>query len=376
MKKEPKKSSARIVIVNLMRGLLVLAFFGALFNDRKLILFISVLAFAITFLPQIIRKYLSIDIPAQFEAMIILFIYGTLLFGEAHGFYSEFWWYGALINLASAAALGAFGFVVMYALHKGDKIRGSPLLIAFLSFCFAVAIGTMWQFFEYFVDIAFGFGLHRVGNVMDDLIMSIIGAFTVSTAGYFYIKNGRVIIISRLIEKLIERNPKLFGKNADSAQGIIDLIGKGESANLEFKSTLRTNLHTNQIDKKIEQSALKTITAYLNSDGGTLLVGVSDKGEILGTDNDSFETKDRLNLHFTNLIKQHIGAEYLPFIKFELANVDGKHVLKVDCTKSNKYVFLKCDKEEDFYIRNGPSNARLTGNALIDYIGNNFNKAA
>ena len=87
MKKEPKKSSARIVIVNLMRGLLVLAFFGALFNDRKLILFISVLAFAITFLPQIIRKYLSIDIPAQFEAMIILFIYGTLLFGEAHGFY-------------------------------------------------------------------------------------------------------------------------------------------------------------------------------------------------------------------------------------------------------------------------------------------------
>ncbi len=373
MKKETRKSRVKFIIINLIRTLLVVAFFGAIFNGRKLILFISVLAFIITFLPQIFKKLFGIELPAQFEVIVILFIYGTLLFGEVHGFYAELQWYGALINLASAAALGFVGLVVMYALYKGDKIIGSPLVIAFFSFCFAVAIGTLWQFFEYSVDNIFGFQLYKVGNIMHDLIANIIGAFAVSTAGYFYIKNGKIVIISRLVEKIMEKNPKIFGKK-DPAKGIIELIEKGENSNLEFKSTLRTNLYTNQIDKKIEQAVLKTITAYLNSGGGTLLVGVSDKGEILGIDKDNFESNDKLSLHFTNLIKNHIGAEYLPFIGFEIVNVNSGHVLKIDCKKSDKYVFLKCDKEEEFYVRNGPSNAKLNGNSLIDYISHNFNK--
>ena len=373
MKKERQRTRLRFIIINLIRALLVIAFFGAIFNGRKLILLISVLAFTITFLPLIFRKLFDIELPAQFEVVIILFIYGTLLFGEVHGFYEELWWYGLLINFASAAALGFVGLVVMCALYRGDKIVGSPLVIAFFSFCFAVAIGTIWQFFEYFLDNIFGFQLYGVGNIMHDLIANIIGAFAVSTAGYFYVKNGKIVIISRLVEKIMEKNPRIFGKK-DPANGIIEMIEKGENSGLEFKSTLRTNLYTNQIDKKMEQAVLKTITAYLNSGGGTLLVGVSDKGEILGVNKDNFESNDKLSLHFTNLIKNHIGTEYLPFIGFEIVNVDGVHILKIDCKKSDKYVFLKCDKEEEFYVRNGPSNARLSGNSLIDYINHNFNK--
>ena len=58
-----------------------------------------------------------------------------------------------------------------------------------------------------------------------------------------------------------------------SPEEIIELIKKGENDCLEFKSTLRINLHTGDQDKKIEHSALKTLCAMLNSNGGILLIG-------------------------------------------------------------------------------------------------------
>ena len=89
---------------------------------------------------------------------------------------------------------------------------------------------------------------------------------------------------------------------------------------------------------------------------------------------DGFSDNDKLNLYFTNLFKQHIGSEYLPFIKYEIKNIEGKNILKIDCNKSHKHVFLKHEGEEEFYIRNGASSAKLTGNSLVDYINNKFSK--
>jgi predicted HTH transcriptional regulator len=61
---------------------------------------------------------------------------------------------------------------------------------------------------------------------------------------------------------------------------VADLIAAGESGGVEFKSTLRTNLHTHQPDEKIQLSALKTIAGFLNAHGGTLVIGVVCGGRV------------------------------------------------------------------------------------------------
>ena len=131
-------------------------------------------------------------------------------------------------------------------------------------------------------------------------------------------------------------------------------------------------MHTNQLDKNVEHASLKTIAGYMNAQGGTLLVGVDDNKQVVGLEKDNFPSHDKLGLHLTNLIKEYIGAEYLPFIDFELLEIEGKHILKVDCKKSNKEVFVRDGKDEHFYVRNGPSTGTLTGSALVDYISNRF----
>ena len=132
-------------------------------------------------------------------------------------------------------------------------------------------------------------------------------------------------------------------------------------------------MYTNVLDKNIEFAVLKTLSAYLNTDGGILIVGVSDKGEILGLDKDAFPNSDKLKLHFNNIIKEHIGTQFMPFINYELFDVDGKNVLKVECLPSANRVFLKENGQEEFYMRNGPSTMRLNGSALVDYISQRFN---
>ncbi len=363
------------IVINLVRALLVLAFIGAYFNERWLVFFISGFALLVTFLPRLLRKRWGITIPAEFEIMIILFIYGSLFFGEVRGFYARFWWWSIFLSFISSIALGLVGLTILYALYKEEKIDASPVIIALFAFSFSVAMGSLWQVFEFSMDYFFGFRLQSYSsNTIIDLIVNTIGAFVVSIGGYYYIKSGRKNLISSLVGSFVKVNPNLFRseERVSPSERIKELIRNGEGDKMEFKSTLRTNLHTNQIDKKIEHSVLKTIVAYLNSDGGQLLIGVSDNGQIMGIEKDGFSDRDRLNLHFTNLIKVHIGNEYLPFIKTELVRVDDLNVLRVDCLSSDKAVFLKLGREEEFYVRNGPSSVRLNGRELLDYVGHKF----
>ncbi|MDD4497467.1 MAG: ATP-binding protein [Methanosarcinaceae archaeon] len=161
---------------------------------------------------------------------------------------------------------------------------------------------------------------------------------------------------------------------ANDSDYLLEIIRRGESKKLEFKSTLRLNLMTGKPDKEIEHAVLKTIVAYLNTDGGVLLVGVSNDGEVLGIETDGFPNEDKFLLHFKQLIKQRIGLAYSPLIEYSLVPVNGRKVLEIDCRKSDEAVFLKSsNNDEEFFIRIGPSSERLTGSKLIEYVNRWYN---
>ena len=149
------------------------------------------------------------------------------------------------------------------------------------------------------------------------------------------------------------------------------LISSGENEKLEFKSTLRWNLIADKADKAIENSALKTIVAFLNTEGGTLLVGVRDDGSILGIEKDQFLNEDKYLLHFASLINDRIGRQYIEHIQWGLKEVKGKKILRVDCKPSSTAAFLKGNGEE-FYVRNGPSSILLSTSEVLEYSRKHF----
>lgn len=149
------------------------------------------------------------------------------------------------------------------------------------------------------------------------------------------------------------------------------LIAAGENDKLEFKSTMRWNIIAEKADKAIEVSALKTIVAFLNAEGGTLLVGVKDDGSILGIEKDQFLNEDKFLLHFASLINDRIGKQYIEHIQWGLKEVGEKKILRVDCKPSSTPAFLKGNGEE-FYVRNGPSSILLSTSEVLEYSKKHF----
>jgi predicted HTH transcriptional regulator len=146
----------------------------------------------------------------------------------------------------------------------------------------------------------------------------------------------------------------------------------GESDGVEFKSTLRWNILAKMIDKGIEHDVLKTIVAFLNTDGGILLVGVKDDGNILGIDLDQFPNDDKYLLHVGNLINNKIGKQFIDQIKYGLKIIGDKKILRVDCKPSPTPVFLKYNDQDEFFVRNGPSSVQLSTSQFHEYSKKHF----
>ncbi len=153
---------------------------------------------------------------------------------------------------------------------------------------------------------------------------------------------------------------------------IADLIAGGETGAVEFKSTLRMNLHTGQVDDKIQVSALKTVAGFLNAKGGTLLIGVADDGEVLGLGADGFQSEDKLGLHLVNLVKDRIGEVFLPYIHPHFQDENGARVLAIRCEKGPRAAFLKDGNLQRFFVRGGNATTELSGASVTDYVKQRF----
>ncbi len=176
------------------------------------------------------------------------------------------------------------------------------------------------------------------------------------------------VAMGLLIRQYVKNHGPESGHAGAGPEDIRSLIPRGENNRVEFKSTLRTNLKSGKKDKAIELAWLKSVTAFMNSEGGTLLVGVDDSGTVRGLEEDGFENDDKCLLHVKNLIHEHIGSEFAGGIEPRLHVIDEKIVVSLTCRKSDQPVFLRIGQNEDFFIRSGPSTTKLSMSKMVAYL--------
>jgi|GEM_PF-317524 len=317
--------------------------------------------------------------------LMVLIVLGRF-FGESYAMV-------AIANFLFGVVMGLGGLIITYSIMPAvpDIDQKRPLTTIFISISVALSLFTVLSMIQYYLGLAIGSSpesVHSIiwtrtllggmdepgqtiGAVMDQLLFVILGALSVSLAFYF---GRRSPAIRRVVKKYLEDPAATLNVDEYERMEIERALANGESEKVEYKSTLRTSLTSGEKEEKIERSVLKTLVAFMNSRGGTLLIGVADDGTVVGIDEDSFESRDKLNLHLTNLMAAHIGNEYLPFITFRLSDYQGKGVMRVVCRKSDSPVFLKDGREETFYVRSGPSSVELNGMDTLNYVENRFKR--
>jgi hypothetical protein len=161
-----------------------------------------------------------------------------------------------------------------------------------------------------------------------------------------------------------------------------DMISEGENEDVEFKQTLRWDVRQGAVNKELEGVVMKTIAAFTNAQGGTLLIGVADEKTITGLDNDykalNGGDRDKFELHLKTLVINAFGEAFgATKLKLSFPMVEEAEICRVDIAPANRAMYLKASEkgsppQERFYVRNGNSSREMTGAEALSYINERF----
>ena len=176
---------------------------GRVRSDYILMLLECILGIFAMLLPGIIRKKFKLEIPDKIYFLYVVFLYAAIFLGEVRDFYYEIPYWDTVLHTFSGAMIGFIGFSLIDILNNdNDKVTLSPFFIAFFAFCFAITVGVIWEFYEYFSDGVFGTNMQKfelkngtelIGRIalqdtMEDLIVDVLGALVASAIGYISLK--------------------------------------------------------------------------------------------------------------------------------------------------------------------------------------------
>lgn len=181
---------------------------------------------SITLLPIVLKRKFRIHIPAEFQILTIMFVFAALFLGEIHHYYARWWWWDIALHASSGLLLGIFGFLLVYVLNENERAQLSmrPHFIALFAFLFAVAVGALWEIFEFSMDQFFGTNMQKpmlgddsgLTDTMWDLIVDVIGALIISLLGWWYLARRKRSFIDVWIAKFVARNPHFFRRYSSS----------------------------------------------------------------------------------------------------------------------------------------------------------------
>lgn len=190
--------------------------------------------------------------------------------------------------------------------------------------------------------------------------------------------SGKPIVLDNIPEpqqyvELITHLKNNLQKNRSyKDRSLTKIIAEGEHEGLEFKTSFRWDTHQNKVNKNLEKAVMKTIVAFLNSEGGQLVIGIDDSGKVVGLENDfkslPKQNTDGFQNHFTNIFHEMIGPEFRQFIELAFQEVDGKQCCLVNVSPASRPTYLKLDNGEEFYIRTGNGTTGLKLSEAASYV--------
>jgi hypothetical protein len=160
-----------------------------------------------------------------------------------------------------------------------------------------------------------------------------------------------------------------------------EIIGDGETEQVEFKPALLYNFNTNNAGIGVKGIIAKTICGFLNARGGLLFIGIKDNGEPQGLDYDFSLAKDKnpkdfFRLEFDDTIKQFLPLSIKDKISGEFIFVKGIEVFVIIVFPSTRGpVFLKGQNGKEFHVRWTASTRQYTDiEEITNYCLEHWNK--
>ena len=206
------------------------------------------------------------------------------------------------------------------------------------------------------------------------------GALHRDDFGHFFNQRFEELLghVKKAMGKPVNRRPDrdespFAERMKDVESGVRSLIESGESALVEFKSTAFHNMYSKKRDTTITWTVIKTIAAFLNSAGGTLLIGVNDSGNPVGIELDyphvKRQNRDGWELSITSAVKHALGPVTATEISVAYCTMSNRTIARIDVCPGiqPKFAKQKGKGREMFFARLNNATEELSGQALLAY---------
>ena len=214
-------------------------------------------------------------------------------------------------------------------------------------------------------------GQPAVRFAVDQLGLALRGERPKKTV--FYAAVGMVLSLggAAIYTSMVRRSEKILRLSAALEEDVSLAIARGESATLEFKSTFRRDLRENRVNRALESVVMKTLSGYMNSQGGTLLIGVADDGSIVGLERDYSVLKkpdrDGFEQVLMTAVAGKLGGDACQNVQALFHSIDSKDVCRVIVTPGHRPVYVREGDTLKLYVRTGVSTRELNVQEAINY---------
>ena len=151
-------------------------------------------------LPSFLERKFKVVVPSAVVIMYFVFLYCAIYLGEIRNFYYLVPYWDSILHAFSGAMLGALGFILVDLLNKDEHVRVSlsPFFVSVFAFCFALAVGSVWEVYEFSCDAVMGLNMQKhtteagialsggaaLSDTMKDIIVDALSALAVAVFGY------------------------------------------------------------------------------------------------------------------------------------------------------------------------------------------------
>lgn len=164
-------------------------------------------------IPRLLNKFLHLHIPAMLRVMFSAFLFCAIFLGEVANFYYLVPHWDDVLHFGSGMMLCLLGFMLANVMNRKTKL--SPAFIAVFGLCFALAVGGLWEVYEFTFDGLLGLNMQKtvlangevlaghlaIADTMKDIIVDTVGAGAGAVLGYQSIKRGKTWITGTVSEK-------------------------------------------------------------------------------------------------------------------------------------------------------------------------------
>lgn len=196
----------------------------------------------------------------------------------------------------------------------------------------------------------------------------------------FALLGGVLGLLFSAYHRLLARHQRVVGfLAAELERSVPSLIAHGEGEHVEFKAAARWDIDRKCVNRAIEDAVARTIAGFLNHDGGSLLIGVTDDGTVCGIEPDrrTLHNPDRdgYERFIIGLVRTRIGGEACPLVHVTFHVCSGHEVCRVIVEAAAAPMYFHDGPTSRLFVRLGNSTRELDVREAMEHLSGRLRRS-